>query len=114
MTFILSVDSANRNTEYFQATSDETVLDLKHRYCTKHGLALDKVTVFVNENQLKETDTLAVAKVDMFTTVTMKVEGLRPVIAEVSKVHHDKPMMASALKPWSADGKARTGFLGLF
>ena len=113
MTFILSVDSANRNTEYFQANSDDTVLDLKHRYCTKHGLALDKVTVFVNENQLKETDTLAAAKVDMFTTVIMKVEGLRPIIAEAAQ-HRQAPMMASALKPWSADGKARGGFLGLF
>jgi len=113
MTFILSVDSAMRNTEYFQATSDETVLELKQRYCTKHALALHNVTVFVGQNQLKETDTLAVAKVDMFTTVIMKVEGLRLVIAEAVR-HHEKPMMASALKPWSADGKARTGFLGLF
>ena len=77
MSFILSVDCANRNTEYFQATKDETVLELKQRYCTKHGFTLDQVTVFVGERQ------------------------------------HEKPMMAAALKPWSADGKPK-GFLGLF
>ena len=112
MTFILSVDCANRNIEYFQATADETVLELKQRYCTKHGLALHNVTVFVGQNQLKETDRLEEAKVDMFTTVTMKVEGLRLVIAEAAQ-HRQAPMMAAALKPWSADGKPK-GFLGLF
>ena len=112
MSFILSVDCANRNTEYFQATKDETVLELKQRYCTKHGFTLDQVTVFVGERQLKETDRLEEAKVDMFTTVTMKVEGLRLVIAEAVR-QHEKPMMAAALKPWSADGKPK-GFLGLF
>jgi hypothetical protein len=111
MSFIVRLDT-DGTLEYFQAQFGETVLALKERYCKKHGLTVSSVKAFVNNVELNDTDTLDKAKVDMFTTIAMRVEAAKTDAISFS-AGATAPRMAAMLRPWtSGDEKPKT--LGLF
>jgi len=111
MSFIVRLDT-DGTLEYFQAQYGETVLALKERYCKKHDLTASSVKAFVDNVELNDTDTLDKAKVDMFTTIAMRVEAVKNDAISFS-AGATAPRMAAMLRPWtSADEKPKT--LGLF
>ena len=110
MSFIVRLDT-DGTLEYFQAQFGETVLALKERYCKKHDLLPSSVKAFVDNIELKDTDTLDKAKVDMFTTIVMQLEAAK--IDTISFVTGaTAPRMAAMLRPWTSSEKPKT--LGLF
>jgi hypothetical protein len=111
MAFIARLET-NGIHEYFQAMFGETVLALKERYCKKHGLTTASVKAFVDNVPLNDTDTLDKAKVDMFTTVVMRLE---PVEMNAISFAVTEPKMSAMLRPWSsADSNGKPKILGLF
>jgi hypothetical protein len=110
MAFIARLETNGIN-EYFHAMFGETVLALKGRYCKKHTLDIASVKAFVDNVQLNDTDTLDKAKVDMFTTIVMRLEVAEPV--KMDTISFAQPVMRAMLRPWtSGDGKPKS--LGLF
>ena len=109
MSFIVRLDT-DGTLEYFQAQFGETVLALKERYCKKHNVPVASVKAFVDNIELNDTDTLDKAKVDMFTTIAMRVEAAKN---DAISFATTAPRMAAMLRPWSsADEKPKS--LGLF
>ena len=113
MSFIVRLDT-NGTLEYFQAQFGETVLALKERYCKKHNMPVASVKAFVDNVELKDPDTLDKAKVDMFTTIAMRVEAVKNDAISFS-AGATAPRMAAMLRPWSsADSSGKPKTLGLF
>jgi hypothetical protein len=107
MSFIVRLDT-DGTLEYFQAEFGETVLALKERYCKKHNVPVASVKAFVDNVELKDPDTLDKAKVDMFTTIAMRIEA-----AKHDAISFAEPKMSVMLRPWSStSGSPKT--LGLF
>jgi len=108
MSFIVRLETAG-TLEYFQAQFGETVLALKERYCKKHEVSVASVKAFVDNVQLKDTDTLDKAQVDMFTTIVMRLESVTTDSISFT------PKMSAMLRPWSsADSSGKPKSLGLF
>ena len=105
MSFIARLET-NGTLEYFQAQYGETVLALKERYCKKHNVPVASVKAFVDNVELKDTDTLDKAKVDMFTTIVMRSE-----VAKTDVISFAQPVMGAMLRPWTSD---KPKSLGLF
>lgn len=116
MSFIVRLDTAG-TLEYFQAQFGEPVLALKERYCKKHNLPVASVKAFVDNVQLKDTDTLDKAQVDMFTMIVMRSElattdgiSFMTAIADATA-----PKMSVMLRPWSStDSSGKPKMLGPF
>uniref|UniRef100_A0A6C0K0R7 Ubiquitin-like domain-containing protein n=1 Tax=viral metagenome TaxID=1070528 RepID=A0A6C0K0R7_9ZZZZ len=99
--------------EYFQAQNGETVLALKERYCKKHNVPVASVKAFVDNVELNDTDTLDKAKVDMFTTIVMRIEAAKHDAISFAIAGATAPKMSVMLRPWSStSGSPKT--LGLF
>ena len=108
MSFIARLET-NGTLEYFQAQYGETVLALKERYCKKHNVPVASVKAFVDNVELKDTDTLDKAKVDMFTTIVMHLEVAK---ADAISFATAAPVMGAMLRPWTSGDKPK--ILGLF
>ena len=114
MSFIVRLDT-DGTLEYFQAQFGETVLALKERYCKKHDLLPSSIKAFVDNIELKDTDTLDKAKVDMFTTIAIRVEAAKIDAISFSIAGATAPRMAAMLRPWtSTDSSGKPKTLGLF
>jgi len=117
MSFIVRLDT-DGTLEYFQAQFGETVLALKERYCKKHNVAVASVKTFVDNDELNDTDTLDKAKVDMFTTIVMRVEAAKNdaiSFATTAIAGATAPKMSAMLRPWtSGDSSGKPKTLGLF
>ena len=116
MSFIARLET-NGTLEYFQAMFGETVLALKERYCKKHTLDIASVKAFVDNVELKDTDTLDKAKVDMFTTIVMRLEAAKAdaIRFAIATAGVTAPKISAMLRPWSsADSSGKPKTLGLF
>ena len=107
MSFIARLET-NGTLEYFQAQYGETVLALKERYCKKHNVPVTSVKAFVDNIPLNDTDTLDKAKVDMFTTIVMRLEVAK---TDAISFATAAPIMGAMLRPWTSD---KPKILGLF
>jgi len=114
MSFIVRLDT-DGTLEYFQAQFGETVLALKERYCKKHNVPVASVKAFVDNVELKDPDTLDKAKIDMFTTIAMRVEAAKHDAISFAIAGATAPKMSAMLRPWSsADSSEKPKTLGLF
>ena len=102
MTFQLTIDNYGRTT-VLDVSSNETVQSVKARI----GNLPHPCTLLLETRQLTESKTLEQEGITRPTTIHVVMEIQATTFGGGS-------MFSTMLKPWSANGKPSTSFLGLF